>query len=90
MPLRQNTEGDTSGVGFLERMKRGSGIKGRDDKSSSIEILMAPEDFATRIKKRRKTKKEKKKLNGQVEGECMQKVGSTIWANYQTSCRMTV
>jgi hypothetical protein len=73
-------------------MKRGSGIKGRDDKSSSIEILMAPEDFATRIKKRRKTKRRRKekKLNGQVEGECMQKVGSTIWANYQTSCRMTV
>ncbi len=25
----------------LERMKRGSGIKGRDDKSSGIEILMS-------------------------------------------------
>jgi hypothetical protein len=27
-------------VGHLERMKHGSGIKGRDDKSSGIEILM--------------------------------------------------
>jgi hypothetical protein len=33
-------EGDKSGVGLLERMKRGSGIKGRDDRSSGMEILM--------------------------------------------------
>jgi len=33
-------EGSTSGVGHLERMKRGGGIKDRDDKSS-VEILMA-------------------------------------------------
>jgi len=81
MPFRQNTEGDTSGVGFLERMKRGSGIKGRDEKSSSIEILMAPEDFATRLKKRRrktKRRRKEKKLNGQVEGKCIQKVGRTM------------
>jgi hypothetical protein len=30
----------SAGVGRLERMKRGSGIKGRDDRSSGIEILM--------------------------------------------------
>jgi hypothetical protein len=34
-----------SGIGRLDRRKRGGGIKGRDDKSSGIEILMA-EDFA--------------------------------------------
>jgi hypothetical protein len=28
------------GVGHLERMKHGSGIRGRDDRSSGIEILM--------------------------------------------------
>ena len=32
-------------VGHLERMKRGSGIKDRDDRSSGIEILMT-DDFA--------------------------------------------
>jgi len=31
-------QGVKSGVGRLERMKRGSGIKDREDKSSSIEI----------------------------------------------------
>jgi hypothetical protein len=31
-------EGANSGVARLERMKLGSGIKGRDDKSSGIEI----------------------------------------------------
>ena len=43
MPLRQNTEkeGDRSGVGHLERMKRGSGIKDRDDNSIGIKILMS-------------------------------------------------
>jgi hypothetical protein len=30
-------------VGLLERMKRGSGIKGRDDESRGIEILMVDE-----------------------------------------------
>jgi hypothetical protein len=34
-------EGAKSGVARLERMKRGSGIKDRDDKSSGIEIRMA-------------------------------------------------
>ena len=33
-------EGDKSGVARLERMKRGNGIKDRDDKSSGIEIRM--------------------------------------------------
>ena len=33
-------EGAKSIVARLERMKRGSGIKGRDDKSSGIEIRM--------------------------------------------------
>ncbi len=49
VPLRQITEekrfqktreGAKSGATRLDRMKRGSGIKGRDDKSSSIEIRM--------------------------------------------------
>jgi hypothetical protein len=45
--LKQNTEDKKRGkelkcvVGRLDRMKRGNGIKGRDDKSSGIEILMA-------------------------------------------------
>ena len=30
-----------SGTGRLERMKLGNGIKGRDDRSSGLEILMA-------------------------------------------------
>jgi hypothetical protein len=34
-------EGGKSGVARLERMKHGSGIKGRDDKSNGIEIRMA-------------------------------------------------
>ena len=38
-------EGAKSGRGRLERMKHGNGMKGRDDKSSGIEILMV-EDFA--------------------------------------------
>ena len=29
-----------NGVGHLERMKHGSGMKDRDDKSNGIEILM--------------------------------------------------
>ena len=48
MTLRQNTEekkGSKSGAERLERMKRGSGINDRDDKSSRIEILMV-EAFA--------------------------------------------
>ena len=51
VPLRQNTEEEKSGKELrvvqkhLERMKRGGGIKGLDDKSSGIEILMA-ETFA--------------------------------------------
>jgi len=44
-PSPAKREGAKSGVGRLERMKSGSGIKGRDDKSSGIEILMA-EAFA--------------------------------------------
>jgi len=38
-PVR--TEGGQSGVGCLERMKDGSGIKDLDNKSSGIEILMS-------------------------------------------------
>jgi hypothetical protein len=34
-------KGAKSGVERLVRMKRGSGIKGRDDESNGIEILMA-------------------------------------------------
>jgi hypothetical protein len=34
-------EGAKSGAARLERMKRGRGIEGRDDKSSGIEIRMA-------------------------------------------------
>jgi hypothetical protein len=34
-------EGAKSVVGLLERMKRGGGIKGLDDKSSGMEILMS-------------------------------------------------
>jgi hypothetical protein len=34
-------EGARSGVTRLDRMKRGSGIKGRDDRSSGIEIHIA-------------------------------------------------
>ena len=30
----------SSGIGRLERMKRGNGITDRDDRSSGIEILM--------------------------------------------------
>jgi hypothetical protein len=41
----KNEEGAKSGVWRLERMKHGSGIKGREDKSSGIEILIA-EAFA--------------------------------------------
>jgi len=42
----ENTrEGAKSGEVRLERMKHGRGIKGRDDKSSGIEIRMA-DDFA--------------------------------------------
>ncbi len=37
--------GAKSGVGCLEQMKHGSGIKDREDKSSGIEILIA-EAFA--------------------------------------------
>ncbi len=44
VPLSENTEGKRrgrkSGVGRLERMKRGSGMKGREDKSNGIEILI--------------------------------------------------
>ncbi len=37
----ENTrEGVKSGAARLERMKRGRGMHGRDDKSSGIEILM--------------------------------------------------
>ena len=37
---KRTREGAKSGRGRLERMKRGNGIKGRDDRSSGIEILM--------------------------------------------------
>jgi hypothetical protein len=35
-------EGSKSGVRRLERMKHGSGIKGREDKSSGIETPIPP------------------------------------------------
>ncbi len=38
---KRTREGAKSGMGRLERMKHGSGIKDRDDKSSGIEILMS-------------------------------------------------
>jgi hypothetical protein len=40
-------EGAKSGTGRVERMKRGNGIKGRDDRSNGIEILMS--DTYTKI-----------------------------------------
>jgi hypothetical protein len=40
MMNRKAIEGTRSGGGHLERMKHGSGIKDRDDRSSGIEILM--------------------------------------------------
>jgi hypothetical protein len=42
---RKDKEGAKSVVGLLEGMKHGRGIKGLDDKSSGMEILMA-EAFA--------------------------------------------
>ena len=39
-PRTKNKGKDKSGVEHLERIKHGSGIKDRDDKSSGIEILM--------------------------------------------------
>ena len=42
---KRTREGVKSGIGRLERMKRGNGIKGRDDRSRGIEILMV-DDFA--------------------------------------------
>ncbi len=46
MPLsehgdKRTREGAKSGIGRLERKKRGKGIKDLDDRSSGIEILMA-------------------------------------------------
>ncbi len=38
---KRTREGAKSGIGRLERMKRGNGIKGRDGSSSGVEILMA-------------------------------------------------
>jgi hypothetical protein len=38
---KRTRKGAKSGIGRLERMKRGNGRKGRDDRSSGIEILMA-------------------------------------------------
>ena len=37
---KRTKEGAKSGIGRLERTKRGNGIKDRDDRSSGIEILM--------------------------------------------------
>ena len=37
---KNTREGATSGVGLLERMKHGNGIKDREDKSNGIEILI--------------------------------------------------
>jgi hypothetical protein len=38
---KRTREGVKSGIGRLERMKHGNGIKGRDDRSRGIEILMS-------------------------------------------------
>jgi hypothetical protein len=46
---KRTREGAKSGIGRLERMKHGDGIKGRDDRSSGIEILMS--DTFTKINK---------------------------------------
>jgi hypothetical protein len=40
-PIPITREGAKSVVGLLERMKQGRGIKGLDDKSSGMEILIA-------------------------------------------------
>jgi hypothetical protein len=53
LPLRQNAEAKGRGkgieaVGYRERMKRGSGIKDRDERSRGAEILMT--DAFTKIK----------------------------------------
>ena len=40
MSREKTREGDKSGVARLERMKHGSGIKDREDRSSGIEIRM--------------------------------------------------
>jgi hypothetical protein len=37
---KRTREGARSGVGRLERMKRGNGTKDRDDRSSGVEILI--------------------------------------------------
>ena len=47
MEEREQREGTKSGIGLLERMKHGNGIKDRDDKSNGIEILMT--DVFTKI-----------------------------------------
>ena len=44
---KRTREGGKSGIGRLERMKRGNGIKDLDDRSSGIEILMV--DIFTNI-----------------------------------------
>ncbi len=44
---KRTREGVKSGIGRLERMKHGNGIKGRDDRSRGIEILMS--DFFAKI-----------------------------------------
>jgi hypothetical protein len=53
---KRKREGATSGMGRLERMKHGSGINDRDDRSRGIEILMTdvfvkinPTEVRTRI-----------------------------------------
>jgi len=38
---KRTKEEDKSGIGRLERMKLGNCIKGRDDRSSGMEILMS-------------------------------------------------
>ena len=37
---KRTREGAKSGIGRLERMKHGNGIKGRDDRSNGKEILI--------------------------------------------------
>jgi hypothetical protein len=45
---KRTREGVNNGIGRLKRMKHGSGMKGRDDRSIGIEILMT--DAFTKIK----------------------------------------
>ena len=43
---KRTREGAKSGIGRLERMKHGYGIKGRDDRSNGIESFMSDSEKA--------------------------------------------